>query len=258
MKGTLVVVLYLICSSFAASSSLFPLLFGSRSTDDLRNVCGDTFGNKCADCFTMLVCLGPSQAPVATQCSYDKPYCDPVLNVCASERPNYSECEGPIPPSFKCPAHEGFYPHPTDCSKYFECHKGQAYNLECPPKYAWTTAGMGCKPNKKTADCGTIKCKSSDHSVPLSNNPSFYGMCNVPGSIDNILVLKCEGKNKVYVADQGCVFVCPAEGLFVDEDSPAFYYECYKPSSKLVFTRKQCTAGRIFNEKQQLCIESTN
>uniref|UniRef100_A0A1B0GHK8 Putative peritrophin-like protein n=1 Tax=Lutzomyia longipalpis TaxID=7200 RepID=A0A1B0GHK8_LUTLO len=231
-------VLALICGSQAASSALFPSILTGRATitpaaDDPKAVCGADYGNKCLDCYNMLTCLGPNLEPAQTACPADRKYCDRTNKVCVAEQPPEADCLEPPKSKFACSSPNGFFPHPTNCSQYFECYNGEAINLECPPGYVWTTNGMGCKQRKVTADCGTITCKTGVIQVPLSNNATYYGICNQPSSLEGIVVVKCKGR--LTFTGESCNFVCTTEGMFVDDENPAFYYECYKSGTKTLW-----------------------
>lgn len=113
---------------------------------------------------------------------------------------------------------------------------------------------MGCRQKTVTTYCGTITCKTTDAAgtqVALSNNGSFYGICGITTTLDSILVMRCPGR---YTNVGGsCTFVCTVEGLFMDDQDPTFYYECYKSGTKFLSNHKQCTRSRKFNETTQRC-----
>uniref|UniRef100_A0A1B0D4B5 Uncharacterized protein n=1 Tax=Phlebotomus papatasi TaxID=29031 RepID=A0A1B0D4B5_PHLPP len=264
MKTLIVlVVLTAICGSQAAiTSRIFPLiaprdLIGPPAGDDPATICGGAFGEKCKDCFSMLICLG-NNPPSEAKCPDATPYCDKTRpsGVCVKDKPaGDPTCEGPPPTGFICTAAEGFFPHPTNCSQYFECLNNEAIKYDCPPGYSWTTNGMGCRQRTSTIHCGTITCKAGDVTAPLSNNATFFGYCNIAEALENIIVTKCPGARQVYDTSlKACNFVCPSEGLFEDDIDPTFYYECYKSGTKIVYESKQCSNNRTFNERERRCV----
>ncbi|XP_055680053.1 uncharacterized protein LOC129788076 isoform X3 [Lutzomyia longipalpis] len=205
----------------------------------------------------MAVCLGPDMEPQLATCGPDKRYCDRKTAFCISEQPDEPECDNLPTLDYSCPDLDGFYPHPTDCSQYFECINQKAFIHNCPPGYAWDTQGMRCKQKRTASDCGVINCKYTDTSVPLSNNATFYGLCHWNNNFDKIAVRQCPGR-MIHIANQGCVFVCPSEGVFKDDEDAGYYYECYYYGGKLVHDRKRCVLHRLenrrFDENLQRCV----
>uniref|UniRef100_A0A1B0CCL4 Putative secreted protein n=1 Tax=Lutzomyia longipalpis TaxID=7200 RepID=A0A1B0CCL4_LUTLO len=119
------IVLSLACGSYAASVKALRDLITPKS-DAAVQICGNGYGAKCFDCSTMLTCLGPTITPVHTTCPSDKPYCDISRNICTSLPPVGQDCDVPYTKTYLCmTSPDGFYPHPYDCERFFECYKGE-------------------------------------------------------------------------------------------------------------------------------------
>lgn len=54
-----------------------------------------------------------------------------------------------------------YYPHETECGKFYECHNGELALLECPPQTYWDTRLNVCD---RDASCGTLLTSTS---VPI-------------------------------------------------------------------------------------------
>ncbi|GAB0086286.1 Chitin binding domain [Sergentomyia squamirostris] len=268
MKTIILLVLVSVCCSQAAV--VLPNFMALRTEviaaaeEDGAAVCGAALGTKCgSDCFTLWFCQGATAAPTSKKCPENTPYCSTTTNMCVAEKPALPQCDLP-PPIFICITPDTFLPHPTNCSRYFECRGTTAFMYECPPGYAWSFGAMGCKQKKVAADCGAITCKEADNAankyIALSNNASYYGMCGFPNTVDSVLVTRCQGKLQTWdTGSNTCVFNCPAEGLFADDVKIGWYYECYKSGTKNVFLHKQCPGTNfIFDEATSMCIEDPN
>uniref|UniRef100_A0A1B0CCL3 Putative peritrophin-like protein n=1 Tax=Lutzomyia longipalpis TaxID=7200 RepID=A0A1B0CCL3_LUTLO len=174
MKWLKVLLFSFVCCGYAAFAENSSLYYA----ENLRELCGPNYGLKCYSCSQMAVCLGPDMEPQLATCGPDKRYCDRKTAFCISEQPDEPECDDLPTLDYSCPDLDGFYPHPSDCTQYFECINQKAFNHNCPPGYAWNTQGMRCKQKRTASDCGVINCKNTDTSVPLSNNATFYGLCH--------------------------------------------------------------------------------
>ena len=58
--------------------------------------------------------------------------------------------------NFKCPKFMGTFPHPTDCSKYYNCMIYVPSLKACPEKQLFDTEKSSCKPEKEV-NCGNRK-----------------------------------------------------------------------------------------------------
>ena len=45
---------------------------------------------------------------------------------------------------FNCPAPNGFFPNPSDCSSYYQCYQGTAYKKPCPNGLMYNAAATSC------------------------------------------------------------------------------------------------------------------
>ncbi|XP_018575837.1 peritrophin-1-like [Anoplophora glabripennis] len=56
-----------------------------------------------------------------------------------------------------CPAEDGeipvYYPHETECGKFYECHNGEAALLDCAPGSYWDSRQNTCS---SEVNCGDL------------------------------------------------------------------------------------------------------
>uniref|UniRef100_A0A1L8E477 Putative peritrophin-like protein n=2 Tax=Nyssomyia neivai TaxID=330878 RepID=A0A1L8E477_9DIPT len=232
------------------------------SAFDSESICNGTYGSMCGDCFNTIFCLGPNGNHKVTQCESERRYCNRDLKMCVSDPPaGQGEClEGPST-NFNCMA-AGFFPHPTDCSTFYEClDNGIAFENSCPPGYSWSGNEMACHQKLTPTDCGTFNCRPyPDTFQRLTSNAAYYAYCGfIVNSQQEILIFKCPRVNEVFnLTKLTCEFSCPEEKLYADPDNASYYYLCYKSGSNFVYQYKQCTGGRIFSEPDQICKFRTN
>ncbi|XP_055679022.1 uncharacterized protein LOC129787462 [Lutzomyia longipalpis] len=235
--------------------SAFPIQPASTPEE----ICEGFNGFRCGDCEKMLLCLG-SAPPVTTACPSDKPYCDASNDVCVSSPPADGSCGDSLSdPSFTCTQANSFFPHPTNCSLFYECVNSVAYLLECNPNQVWSTVGMACKTKKVSADCGTFNCNlkaNYEKIMPYTANNAYFAYCKTPvNGKQDIVVMKCERVNEYYnTATKLCEFQCKDTKLYEDALDIHSYYDCSKVGTKFVSEHKTCTLGRVFNEATQSCV----
>jgi len=67
-----------------------------------------------------------------------------------------AECQGGdgVDPTDPC-AHgkQGFFPHPMDCNKYFQCSMGRKFEFHCPGKLVWNQALKTCDYSGSVPGC---------------------------------------------------------------------------------------------------------
>uniref|UniRef100_A0A1B0D4B3 Uncharacterized protein n=1 Tax=Phlebotomus papatasi TaxID=29031 RepID=A0A1B0D4B3_PHLPP len=199
--------------------------------------------------------VGPTTPPRPSSCPPDKPYCDPNRNMCSAVPPTVPCDDGLVGGSFTCTQPNGIFPHPTNCSQYYDCANGNAFLGECNAKQVWSGIGMMCKPKKLSTDCGTFNCNRYPGQLrAYSINNAYYAWCGeILNGEQEIIVLKCERPNE-YFTGQMCEFQCKDVKLYADPLDAAWYYDCYRSGTTFVYEHRQCTLNRLFDEPSQSCI----
>ncbi|XP_055679020.1 uncharacterized protein LOC129787460 [Lutzomyia longipalpis] len=236
-------------------SAITPIF--ATSAFDPESLCDGSYGSICGDCFNTVFCLGRNGNHKVTQCDNERKYCNKELNMCVTDPPaNQSDCLTGPTTNFNCMG-TGFFPHPTNCSIFYEClDSGVAFENTCPPGYSWTGHEMACQQKLTTKDCGTVNCRPyPDTFQLLSTNSAYYAYCDfIVNGQQEVLMFKCQRENEVFnLAKLTCEFACPEEKLYADPDNNSYYYHCYKSGANLVYQYKQCTGGRVFSEPDQNC-----
>ncbi|GAB0086288.1 uncharacterized protein DMENIID0001_003190 [Sergentomyia squamirostris] len=228
-----------------------------RSTPD--EICMGQLGPRCGDCETMVLCVGAGIPPYVNKCPDDAPYCNKANTVCTASPPPPGECDDAVTDTgFTCTSN-GYFPHPTDCTKFYECVNMQAYLGECNAGLAYSADGTrACTQKRTTSTCGTFNCKTYPGKTrPYSTNSMYYAYCGVieANKDQKVIIFKCLAPNTYYqLTDQTCKFECREVKFYADAVDPHYYFNCYKSGTKWVYTREFCTLGRVFNEAQQDCV----
>jgi len=121
-------------------------------------------------------------------------------------------------PKFQCPEKEGFFPDPTDCSKFYQCANYLAWEHQCPGKLYF---------NKATAQCDfpeNVDCHQHSIKQPI----------------------------KVQDIDPtpGTTFECPADtGFYPNPSDCTKFYHCFNH----IAWQEQCSAGLYFNPTLNVC-----
>ena len=64
-----------------------------------------------------------------------------------------------------CSDPNGFYPHPTDCQKYYQCGHGTPYEYTCPSGTLWNDDIKNCD------WAANVQCTSGPGSVTTTASP---------------------------------------------------------------------------------------
>nr|XP_019535198.2 uncharacterized protein LOC109406557 [Aedes albopictus] len=232
--------------SLVPSSNLNPTVTGSGTTCDGRN-----YYTTCSDCTTVLSCIGPSSDARSCQSvSPGKPFCDD--GTCSANRPINGNCQIS---SFTCTS-AGYFPDPSNCGIYHYCGQAlePASTYQCPPKYVYNAASHMCRQRTQNSNCVTVKCNRNALFVPYGNSKTYFAYCqydDAANSVINVFMFKCV--DYATFDGSGCVFICPTQGSFAHPD-PRKYYQCYYSQSKLVYSVKQCSKGKVFDNSSKVCV----
>ncbi|XP_023310095.1 probable chitinase 10 [Anoplophora glabripennis] len=70
-----------------------------------------------------------------------------------------------------------FYPHPTECNKYYECYQGHRYLMSCPSGLYWNEKENACD-YRENVNCDRVSTLSPPTPVPTASttaNPICVG-----------------------------------------------------------------------------------
>ncbi|KAG8229755.1 hypothetical protein J437_LFUL007053 [Ladona fulva] len=191
------------------------------------------------DCHTLRLCYesgGVYQHLSDVPCN-EGDYCDDSTASCTNKIP--SSC----PADFTC-MDSGYYPDPSDCTKYYICYPSDNIFLAsaqyCAANQVYSTSKKICVPKIKLSDCHTVKCPAGvvQHAV-FPGDASYYVICR-------------DGKPE-YVT-------CKSAGRMPDPDHCNQYYECTAGwlGSKFTLTSHSCPPGLGFNKATLLCDAETS
>ncbi|KAJ8925511.1 hypothetical protein NQ315_009350 [Exocentrus adspersus] len=65
-------------------------------------------------------------------------------------------------------SHATYFPHETECGKFYECHNGESVILECPPGLYWDAKVNVCNWD---VNCGTLRTSTAPPSTTSSEAP---------------------------------------------------------------------------------------
>ena len=126
-----------------------------------------------------------------------------------------------IPPTpgteFCASLNDGLYPHPTDCSRYYQCNFGDSNVLECPsgtvfdPKlktcnWDWAVNTDHCDPTATTTSTTTLSTTSFEGSGSTSTTTTEVATTTDPTKF-------CVGK---------------PNGLYANPDTCRKFYQCHQ------------------------------
>ncbi|GAB0086065.1 hypothetical protein DMENIID0001_000510 [Sergentomyia squamirostris] len=159
---------------------------------------------------------------------------------------------------FRC-TENGYYPHPTDCTKFYECVEMMKHLVECPPGHAWSADGTrSCHEMKTPCSCGTFNCRNNPTTEqPYSLNNKYYAYCYSidKENIQPVIVYRCLEENFYFQASESrCSFECKDVKLYADPWYSEYFFNCYKSGGGLAYIREHCTLNRVFDEAVQDCV----
>lgn len=242
-----------------------PSNFNVSTTEIHRNVLTNTksvSGNEtkclkefsCINCTAVRVC---APSPVTHQfeeisrfvCSDNAPYCDEITGTCVSSMKTAFKCARSA--SFIC-LKDGYFPHPSDCSKYFLCLNYKSYEFQCKSEYYYNFRTHSCDPYRYDKQCNMFNCKGHNgFKIPYSRDSSIYAYCvsNKP-----YVITQCDGKEKLNVTSQRCEPVCEHEGLIEDTTDCTAYYKCVKIGFFYTKTSQKCLYNQGFDPSSFQCV----
>ena len=145
-------------------------------------------------------------------------------------------CSRPAVP-FIC-LKNGYFPHPYDCSKYFQCLNYVPCEFHCKPEYYYNFRTNSCDPYLYDRHCNMFKCKGHNgFKIPYSRDASIYAYC-----VDDkpFVITKCDGSEKLNMTSQQCEPICEHEGLIEDINDCTGYYKCVKAEFFYKKTKHKC------------------
>lgn len=167
-----------------------------------------------------------------------------------------------LPSKFIC-TDVGFFPNPTDCTKFYYCSavNGQAQPYSCGvPGWVYTGSSFTCKRQIHIKDCTTLDClKSPGKTIAYRANPTVFAVCGgiqADGSQD-MFVFRCKYGEVFDSAKKNCAFKCSAEGYFANGRDKNSYYLCYRVGTSIKYILIACPLGQNFDDIRKECISST-
>jgi len=215
----------------------------------------------CIDCYTVRTCAKlPNYKPVAnTTCPNNAPYCND--GQCVVNLPADSNCaDGDTTSStFQCNG-DGYFPDPTDCTKYHFCVNDKATDYDCKmyPYTVYDQTSRQCRP-KNEAQCYTFRCPANKVLRYQWYEPdnSIYGYC-ISQDVSQIQLSKCPENKRLNITDTvdpQCVPYCAQQGRFAHDSDTTKYYECGGKPGRLVGPiLRGCPSGSQYDAKKQQCV----
>lgn len=198
--------------------------------------CSSKEWSGCTDCRTRRHCqlVAPNiwQESTPVSCSGSTPYCSEGDANTDSSCVADSTCTAPAPTpttDFNCVGN-GYYPHPTDCNKYYVCLDGDAYAASCSD-YTGTHFDAASGLCKQGIACTTARCPGGGTQTFITWPTASWitASCLTSNDINKAFFSQCE-KGSIWdgkKCDQGA---CIKEGRFKDPldtaDKPTRYIEC--------------------------------
>jgi hypothetical protein len=141
---------------------------------------------------------------------------------------------------FDCPALEGLYPNPEDCSTYYQCAGGVAFLEHCPPNLVFNPRAEVCDYPENVPEC--------DGSATNSPNTTTTTTTTLAPPPSNETTLAPPPSNETTIRPPG--FVCPKEdGFFPNPEDCHSFYVCFNEEALLV----PCPNGLAFNPDTDTC-----
>lgn len=226
----------------------------SVETDD-KSLCTQRYG--CLNCTWVRVCAPTSDDTLVEvsrrACPASRPYCDAKTGSCVVE--TSPQCKNYTSKSnVTCFKKEGYFPHPTDCSKFIYCYNYTSYLFECTENNYYNPYSHSCNIYYYcyTADCTGNDGRKVGH--PLSLTYYTYCLDGTPVGFD-----RCLEGDYLNSTSQLCEPICENEGLRRDASDCTKYYKCsyvwMGSYNYLVKTHLDCQPGYSFKPEEFQCVE---
>lgn len=200
----------------------------------------------------MMTCGGgPAGTPIIARTCVNinpfTPYC--VKGKCSAS----PDMEDPnCVTAFTC-TWSGYFPDPTDCTKYHVCEKAgkESVLFQCPHNYVYDSALNLCT-SRSQLGCNTVDCTGVvDHMVLYGGNPAYYAFCK-SGLQAEIFMFRCvDVVSEVFDVNWGrCVYNCQKEGNHVDRTNCYGYITCSFDNGQWVSTKQTCPPGNYFRKNK--------
>ncbi|XP_060065371.1 probable endochitinase [Ylistrum balloti] len=170
---------------------------------------------------------------------------------------------------FNCASQSaGFYPSPTDCSKYYICAGGSAFEVSCTPGLYFNANTLFCDYPSNTQCKGSMQPSSqppaltqnpavtmttmSPTNAPVTTMPPQPVATNPPATNAPVSSTQAStpGPQPTHKPHRPVKFCSgKADGIHADPNDCAHFYEC---ASGLQF-HERCSPGTVFNFKTLVC-----
>ncbi|XP_058128573.1 uncharacterized protein LOC131292847 [Anopheles ziemanni] len=219
-----------------------------KSKHNILEKCEEnTERQRCKDCLTVDICSYDNFRLAQYRCKDVnplKPYCT-GKGECTDKLPAGDDCTGK---DDLCPEEAGYYPDPTNCTRYLICDSNQkAYAQTCAVAnnvYQQETAS--CILKRRSSDCFQVDCKAAKNLekwFQYTPSPQFYFLCSAAGPF----MSKCPENEIFDVNTKQCEFQCSSVGRFPYPGEEKKYYECVETStSKIQKFEQTCPGTMIF------------
>lgn len=117
-------------------------------------------------------------------------------------------------------------------------------------------AFQGCVVRKTSADCVVLNNGySANNFIAFAGDPQIFAYCVQQGKFREFLMFSCPLNYEFDLASSTCVISCNnQEGLFIDPENCAGYYECVKSGTKYTAIKGECFANMHFDDSQKRCV----
>ncbi|KOC59041.1 hypothetical protein WH47_00372, partial [Habropoda laboriosa] len=176
--------------------------------------------------------------------------------------------------SSQCPG-EGFFPNPTDCTKFFRCVRTYSgfirYDFACGPGTAWDSSIQSCNHKSHVASCsstngatvsqGSTGTPSSHSTRPSSNTTATptTGTSITPSSTGSSSTSSnSTSSTEPNVSDCATkkpnnTIVCEKEGFYPHPTKCNKFYRCVDNGNGLNVYHFECGPGTIFDPSINIC-----
>ncbi|XP_014479772.1 PREDICTED: RGS domain-containing serine/threonine-protein kinase A [Dinoponera quadriceps] len=160
------------------------------------------------------------------------------------------------PSIFSCPAVDGVYPDPEDCTRYHICIRGFRTTNVCPLNNVYDHATGSCKYRRLTSDCVRFVCGNQDGTpIVYPRDDRIYGRCFGGKAY---ISGRCQEYEKYNLISQRCERHCRSTGTQPpDPGSCGTFFLCAELSPhKYTPVEMSCGCDQAYDEKEKRCTSS--
>lgn len=226
-----------------------------RSVEALPDQCTQRYG--CLNSTWARICAPTSDDTLVevsrSPCPKERPSCDYKTGACVIDT---ISTEFMKPSNLTCFNKEGYFPHPTDCKKFFVCSNYTSYLFECAETNTYNIYSHRCDGSRYA--CYTIDCANTINDGKKVQHPQsnvFFAYCSggTPIGMD-----RCLGADVLNATSQLCEPNCSNEGLIRDNLDCTKYYKCsfeWISNNRFMIRRHdQCEDGHSFKPEAFQCV----